>query len=130
MIEGLRVLPHYQDERQTDPDLLDCATCQKTADLADREAMRCGYLPEPPAGTRKCLPLSERLPDLETCPGYTVKLPDVVDIAGVYRHWEKGELAAKLGNQKPTGALLHGLETLQAAGEHLRAYIFNAGAQK
>ncbi len=112
--------------------MLDCATCQKEQSVADREAMRCGFLDLPPLGEKafaRGVPLSDRAGRLETCPGYTTDLPDVQDIRSLFRHWKSGSLEHRLGGQKPTLAALVGLEALEIGFEQLEAEILSNASQ-
>jgi hypothetical protein len=52
---------------------------------------------------------------LEICPGYTTELPDVVDVARAYLHWDKGQLGIATGDVDLPAALLDGIELLSSA---------------
>jgi hypothetical protein len=53
--------------------------------------------------------------DLETCAGYTTRLPDVIDIASQFSHYEHGALSTVCGGDPLPQALLDGLAQLTAA---------------
>lgn len=106
----------------------DCETCLKFADDAQRRLMGCGWLPAadhgpdgPPDAWRFGPDRSEVA---EVCPGYSCTLPDVVDVATCYSHWEKGQLEVRLGGVDAAPALVDGIEILHAAvGAAARARV-------
>lgn len=75
------------------------------------------WLP-PAAGSRLGFG-SELGPDgdynLATCPGYTTKLPEIVDVVRARVHWEKNALDAHCRGAKPTQHLLTAIEVLDGA---------------
>lgn len=92
----------------------DCDRCRRCNSPEVRRDMACGYEPAGRERARSVI-LSDRLPDLTTCPVYLTTLPDVVDIAWSYAHWDKGQLALALGDLAPSSGLMDGLRILSGA---------------
>jgi hypothetical protein len=66
--------------------------------------------------------LTDKLHDLTACPVYTSLLPDVLDIAWLWAHWDKGQLQLALGDLEPSRSLMDGLRILSGAiSEHTTA---------
>ena len=116
MIEGLRVLPFWQELTAADPKRVDrdCTTCMQHLDVNRRRLMRCGRLP-PVETVGATTVLGWPVPDqgwrTETCPTYTTSLPEVVAIAEAFPQWKERTLTEWLG-EKPTPETLHGLAVL------------------
>lgn len=106
--------------------LNDCERCMQANDRLTRQTLGCGY-EQPLAG--------EMLPFLDVwkpegmkptkdfpsvCAGYTVRLPEVIEIARARVHWEKGALPAFCGGP-PTDKLLLAVEMLDGASNELEA---------
>lgn len=53
--------------------------------------------------------------DATVCPGFSTSLPDVVEVARLYLHWDKGNLSAMLPRKRINEALRRGIETLHVA---------------
>jgi hypothetical protein len=123
-MEGLRVLPGYQDARRKDPKLLNgsCENCIATVDPLERQRGACGFLPE----TEGAYPWHPQSMigtgiTLTTCPAYTVDLPEVMDIARGRVWFDKGCLETRLGpDMEPSIALLDGIEVLEASVAEFR----------
>jgi hypothetical protein len=114
IVEGLRALPWLQAARDEpgQHELLNCMTCRKNNDPNLRRAMGCGWLPPSatPAGFVWSGPGGHL--DLATCPGYTTRLPDVLDVAGAYWWADRGALAERVG-RRPPAALVRGIDALR-----------------
>lgn len=59
---------------------------------------------------------------LETCAGYTTTLPDVLDVAMSFAHWETGQLALMCDGEQPPRALLDGIAVLKDSVSELEAW--------
>jgi hypothetical protein len=59
--------------------------------------------------------LQDRSYELQTCPGYTTKLPPVIDVLRARVHWGKGTLGAYCGSAPPTKHLLTAIEVLDGS---------------
>ena len=117
MTEGLRVLPYIQAAREDDPEFGtydDCARCERHNSPELRRDMGCGLLSPSPTPPRSIM-LSDKIPDLTGCPVYAALLPDVVDVAWVWPHYDKGQLALALGDLEPSRSLMDGLRMLSSA---------------
>lgn len=115
LIEGLRVLPSYQDAR-TDGDpraSLTCDECQTRRTEPARQAMGCPYLPRTidatPWSPAYMLAAGE---STSACPGFTTTTPAVCEVVAAYPHWERGTLRDYIGGM-PSPALLAGLTALK-----------------
>lgn len=134
MIEGLRLLPWFHHAARRDPDsmaaLKSCETCMQTNTEATRREMGCGFAP----------PLERRLPawrpsafevskdDDGSCAGYLVRLPQVIEVARAYSHWQYGELAA-FCDGPPSELLLIGLEILSGSIAELNQAILTPASK-
>lgn len=49
------------------------------------------------------------------CPGYSIILPEVQEVIDCFAHWEKGALALRIVDRKPTTKLLDGLRIYSTA---------------
>jgi hypothetical protein len=103
--------------------LTDCDRCRRSTTRLVRQSMGCGYEPPPP----KRLPVAawhhEGDPRREpptTCPGYTCNLPEVVYVSRARFHWTKGQLAAFLGGEPASEALLLAIELLEIEANRAR----------
>jgi len=79
-----------------------------------RGALGCGYLPPAERADR---PLWGGIHDLEltVCAGYSTALPEVIDIAATFMHWENGALSTACGGDMPPQTLVDGLVLYKAA---------------
>lgn len=91
----------------------DCQRCLATVERDLRLDMGCGY--ETPSERPRSIPLSDQVRDLTTCPAYTTSLPDVVDVAWVWPHWDRGQLQHALGDLEPGRGLTDSLRILAGA---------------
>lgn len=107
-VEGIRALPWLQAARRGNAEHLNCGSC-RTLDVATRRAIRCGWESVSDSG-RAWHPFKLGGPPLTVCAGYTSQMPDVVDVARAFLHWEKGQL--QLRNPDPPPQLLDGIEIL------------------
>lgn len=124
----MRALPWVHEARDNDPTFLDCDHCMETLTPAMRATLRCGFMPaaahvdgqrwSPADGT-----------ELTVCAGYSTSLPDVIDVACSYAHWENGALdhACPGGAAKP---LLQGIVMLKSATERRATFRMREQADK
>ena len=83
-------------------------------DIEMRRSFGCGYLPPT---ERAEVPLWGGVHDLEltVCAGYSTSLPEVIDIAATFMHWENGALSTACGGDVPPQTLVDGLTLYKAA---------------
>lgn len=118
MIEGLRVAPGFYDALRSGDivsHLSNCDTCQAEHSAASREGIGCGWLPLVD-GAQPMTP--EGLPAevaLTTCPGYTTRLPQVIEAGEARMHADKHTLRAWLDDEDPTALMLTALRITEAA---------------
>lgn len=95
MIEGLRLLPWFYEAVNHDPEgmamLSDCENCKASMTRSARRAIACGYEVES-AGALAWDHRVHKGNAPAVCAGYTCKLPEVVEIARAYAHWENGSI--------------------------------------
>lgn len=101
--------------------LVDCQKCMQANPTTQRQAMGCGYeapLPDAITWTPEGLKLRED-ERLHFCAGYTVRLPEVLEVARGRIHWDKGNLR-EYCDGKPSEAMLLGVEVLEASAHELQ----------
>jgi len=110
ILEGIRALPWLQDARRKSPQHLECKSCLRI-DKRTRQAIGCGW-EEPLPSAR---PWAHKDMDWTptVCPGYTCQLPEVIDVARCYMHWDRGQLQLKV--PEPSASLLDAIEELKIA---------------
>lgn len=128
MIEGLRQLPWFEsaarDEAMSVAMFRNCEKCMRDYPRSQRQEMACGY-EEPIAGAlawrhRGYACDEETQPT--TCPGYTTRLPEVIEAARAYVHWEKGELGSFVGRKPPHRHLLTLVEVVAGEANAVNAW--------
>lgn len=74
---------------------LDCGECMATRSEPERREWNCGHLPRlPDHGGQYPLPGGAPKPDSDTCPGYLIALPVVLEAFSAHLWWDKGQLAS------------------------------------
>lgn len=94
-----------------------CSDCMLANSLQTRQTLGCGYEPVAADELSRLVRIMEPLgSDIKptTCPGFTTRLPEVIEIARARLHWSKGELTSFCSGQA-RGALLAGIEILEGA---------------
>lgn len=116
MIEGLRLLPHYQAAADRDLVPKTCEDCKQHRNARLRQQMGCAF--EPAIASRPYLwapvPWTQRGLTPTVCPRYSTRLPLVEEIVSVTPQWEAGTLVAWLDGEPTTRPLLDGLAQLKA----------------
>lgn len=102
MIDGIRIRPHVQlhrrksriDGRGAQLGYLDCEQCMATLSASERRGWNCGWLPRSPEDAPGNYPLPDAAPKPadDTCPGYLIQLPLVIEAQQAHLWWEKGQL--------------------------------------
>ena len=135
MIEGLRVLPAYQDacnaEAPIVPGAKGCEECKRTVTVERRQDLACGWEPAKP-GARPWTPpgIDRRGGRLSTCPGYTTRLPVVAEATNAYPQWELGTLTEYLDGEPPDAVILDCLKALRAGIREHEAEQMRAATEK
>ena len=78
-----------------------------------RQTMRCGLMPVA-EGVGLAWGGHHGL-ELDVCAGYTTALPDVIDVAATFAHWENGALDLACAGEQPPQSLIDGLSIFKAA---------------
>jgi hypothetical protein len=95
-----------------------CDECRASLPEETRQSYRCPYAPIAP---ERLLPFvrppapAGYAEELADCPGYTTSLPETIEGARAWRHWEKADVRAFTGGGWPTKALTYAIETFDAA---------------
>lgn len=105
--------------------LNNCETCMQTSATIYRQSIGCGYEPPAPREVHVIVhvPRGWKHERPEVCPGYTTKLPEVIEVARARLHWSKGALAVALDGEPAHDMLLVGIELLESSSnecENLR----------
>jgi hypothetical protein len=133
VIEGLRVLPGYQDALADfkATNMGDCDTCMKHHTPERRQLMRCGRLPRSTGRSSAWVPpyLRDDLTTLETCPTYTTTLAEVEEVRQVYPAFKAGYAAELLG-EVPTPETIAGCVVLDNAVNAKSAHEARERAEK
>lgn len=130
-MEGARHTPWLWMTAAADPGfpLLDCTACRRYRDVEERQEMGCGYEARLPAEQQVALWVHEGFPVRlvvddagqerlvgrpTVCVGYTSKLPEVLAIAALAPHWERGTLKDKLRGAVTPPLVFAVLEEIEA----------------
>jgi hypothetical protein len=103
--------------KQTDHDLpgdfLDCDTC---TDALTRRCFGCGWLPESEwlAGDRP-------FPEASVCPGYSTRLPEVIEAARALSWQKRGGLLPLYGNRRLPDVAADAMDILEGARNEAEA---------
>ena len=93
----------------------------------ERQYRGCGHEPrlddhvrltvwQPPSGNERA---GYRGPEMTVCPGFTTRLPEVVETAMARRHWEHGNLASVGHTEESLDAIV----ILDSQYSHLEAWL-------
>lgn len=63
------------------------------------------------------------------CPGYTTKLPEVIEVTRARLHWSKGSLPVFCGKDEPTESLVLGIEILEGAANEVQSWAMMPKAE-
>ena len=61
-----------------------------------------------------------------TCAGYTTNLPEVIEVAQLFRHWSKGSLPSALRGDELHEQTQQGLEILEGSVSAVESYLIRA----
>lgn len=64
------------------------------------------------------------------CPGYTTSLPEVIESARAWRHWDRADVRVFTGGAWPTDALMTGIETFDDAVSQHRTWCADNPVKK
>ena len=113
----------------------------QTRSVESRQTWGCAYEPPPSESVRRLVQIpapngcKERAATDEepafpsVCPGYTTRLPEVIEIARARLHWSKGAITAFCQGQ-PRGALLAGIEILEGASNEAQLWAMENPVKK
>lgn len=96
-----------------------------------RQTLGCGY--EPPIDDRRKLtmwrPPAAFKGEVTMCAGYTTSLPEVREVALMYRHWLMGNLAPALGRLAATEDLLSLIVVMDSEANALEHWRMTKAAE-
>lgn len=122
MIEGLRLLPWvhwYREKRKDERDpnatnYLDCEWCMSVTSRQQRANIQCGWLPESEHGKGHTPALGDApCPETSVCPGYTIRLPEVLECARMVGWADAGVLRDAVDGQI-TQAAIDGMDVVRS----------------
>lgn len=126
MIEGLRVLPFFQDavrrNRAEQETFLDCKRCMENNPEFLRRDMACGYLP----GASKRVQFDGVEGELTTCVGYTTKLNEVIEVYEARLWWDKGQLSDLFDGEPLSKSLKDGITILESSANAAHAHAMKS----
>lgn len=142
MIEGARLLPFIQEaERRDSLNIPPCGKCMQSQSAQTRQTWGCAYEPPPnenvrrlvqipaPSGCKQRGATADEPAFPSVCPGYTTRLPEVIEIARARLHWSKGAITA-FCNGQPRSALLVGIEILEGASNEAQQWAIDNPVKK
>lgn len=100
-----------------------CEACRETRPAHVRQLWRCAY--EAPVDHGQAWNgLGYDGPDPQTCPGYTTRLPETIELARAWRWWDKGQLDRFIGQggELTDGARI-GIELFEGQVRALESFI-------
>lgn len=127
------MLPWLQDQHREEPAsvgyLKDCSKCQRDQSLQMRQTLGCAY----ESSVTPSFPwrhAGDDGPKLSVCPGYSTKLPEVIEAAAAYQHWEKGTLDHRFRGYELTERLMDALEILGANVGAVQSWALRKRSEK
>jgi hypothetical protein len=97
----------------------------KARDQQTRQLLGCGFEPPPAEHVRHLVQpwngLGYSGPKPTVCPGYSTHLPEVIEAARAWFHWNKGALNS-FARGVPSAALIDCIEYLDAAVEECKTW--------
>ncbi len=111
--------------------MFNCTKCKEHYRYIERRKRSCGFIPtdewiESDAlgfGRPKIL-TSDGVKHLDTCPGYTSQLPEVVEAASGWGWWEKGQLQLRYPDGPPH-MLMDLIEAFHVANAQAQEYYMD-----
>lgn len=100
-----------------------CGPCMKSNDESARSRMACGWIPKEKWKDGAVFPVPGVKEIPKVCPGYTVHLPAVQDVARSWSWWNKGQLQIRC--DKPSELLLDLIEVFNGSFVGAQEYEMN-----
>jgi len=98
----------------------DCANCKATQSVDVRQFMACGY--ELPVEGASAWQHRSGEAVTDTCPGYLVNLPEVIEGARARNHWKHGSLRDFCEGQ-PSEGILQAVEIIDGAAHEVESFV-------
>lgn len=92
-----------------------CDDCHKQNPRGVRQAWMCPYETPNASCRTPVIPPAYSGQPLTVCPGYTTSLPETIEAARGWRHWDRADIRAFTGGEWPTTALTLAIETFDDA---------------
>ncbi len=105
----------------------------ETVSKTIRQTMGCAYEAPAPVGLRVDLPRPippDRDLKITTCPGYTTRLPEVIEVARARLHWSKGGPAGIGINNWAESPLCAAIEVLEGASNEVQSWAMDNPIKK
>lgn len=97
-----------------------------------RQSYRCPYAPLglDERYIRVPIPAAYSGEPLTACPGYSTSLPEVIESARLWRHWDRADVRAMTGGDWPTEAATIAIEVFDDAVNKHRAWCADNPVKK
>lgn len=133
----MRQLPWFQEAvRRKDPGvslLTDCDRCMQTTTQLRRQLIKCGHEPALVNIREPLRPWThaadEHADKHTTCPGYTTKLPEVIEASHAHAHWNKHDIRVATGGAEPTHALVTAVEVIAGAASAVQEWCMTPASK-
>lgn len=102
---------------------MDCTQCKERLGRQERAAIRCGWIPQSQhlSGLRP-------FPEAETCPGYSIGLPEVSEAARLLGWANRGCLSSYVAGELPPAAA-DAVDILNSAVKEAEAAIIRESSE-
>ncbi len=125
---GLRLLPWILAFRREykAPEMFDCERCQAGTTRDYRRGINCGY--ERPCdrrgpGAALNVPFRFPTPQVDECPGWLIRLPQVWETQVAYFWAEKGELRTRYPDGRDLTVLMDHVQVLSSEQARVEAWL-------
>jgi hypothetical protein len=131
VIEGVALLPWFQAAAHSAPltlgNKVDCMKCKASHDQTTRQSWGCGYeVANPAVPVVPWDHVGRTGPRPSTCAGYTTNLPEVIEVARLFRHWSKGSIDSALRGDEFHEHTQQAIEIFEGAVSATESYLIRA----
>lgn len=104
---------------------LDCESCLVTATEETRACLHCGFLPQ-----RQWLEGDRPYPEASVCPGYSIRLPEVLEAARALAWSKRGGLVPLYGVRRLPPAAVDAIDILDGAASKVERELMRKAAER